>query len=123
MLLGATGVTGLGCAEYLAKNYPDLKWAIAGRSESKLKGIKENLEKLARTSASVGIIVADSNDMESLVSMAKRTTTVISCVGPFIKYGFNLVEACVQEKTHYVDSTVCECFNRRENRISCSRLF
>lgn len=30
---------------------------------------------------------------------------MISTVGPFIKYGTPLVEACIRQKTHYVDTT------------------
>jgi short subunit dehydrogenase-like uncharacterized protein len=30
---------------------------------------------------------------------------VISTVGPFIKYGTPLVEACIRQETHYVDTT------------------
>lgn len=31
-MFGATGFTGKLAAIYIAKNYPNLKWAIAGRS-------------------------------------------------------------------------------------------
>jgi short subunit dehydrogenase-like uncharacterized protein len=34
-----------------------------------------------------------------------QTRVVISTVGPFIKYGTPLVEACIRQKTHYVDIT------------------
>jgi len=37
--------------------------------------------------------------------MTARTKVVISTVGPFIHYGEPLVDACIKEGTHYVDST------------------
>lgn len=35
----------------------------------------------------------------------KQTTTVITTVGPFLKYGETLVAACADAGTHYVDIT------------------
>jgi len=37
--------------------------------------------------------------------MTSRTEVIISTVGPFTKFGSNLVDACVQTKTHYTDTT------------------
>jgi short subunit dehydrogenase-like uncharacterized protein len=40
ILFGATGYTGTRTAEYMAANLPtDIRWAIAGRSLSKLESI------------------------------------------------------------------------------------
>lgn len=36
VMYGATGFTGFECCKYIAQNYPNLKWAIAGRSHKKL---------------------------------------------------------------------------------------
>ena len=41
VLLGCTGFTGRLAAIYLAKTYPNLKWAIAGRSQAKLDKLKK----------------------------------------------------------------------------------
>lgn len=47
VLFGATGFTGQYTAEHIVQFFSsDLKWAIAGRSESKLKGVAESLRKL-----------------------------------------------------------------------------
>lgn len=44
LLLGATGYTGSLTAEYIARHLPtDLKWAIAGRSRSKLEALAKKL--------------------------------------------------------------------------------
>lgn len=45
ILFGATGYTGKLCAEYISLELPtDLKWAVAGRSVSKLSAVVEELK-------------------------------------------------------------------------------
>ncbi len=100
---GATGFTGALVAEYLLAQYgvgDSLRWALAGRSEDKLAGLKETLGAKA---ASVPTIVADSFDEQSLAAMVANTRVVISTVGPYAKYGSPLVAACVEHATHYCD--------------------
>jgi len=47
VILGATGYTASICAEYVVKNLPtNLKWAVAGRSESKLRVLVEKLKRM-----------------------------------------------------------------------------
>lgn len=47
ILLGATGYTGKFAAQHLTLSAPtDLKWAIAGRNQSKLASLSEELKKL-----------------------------------------------------------------------------
>lgn len=50
-------------------------------------------------------MIADSNEPSSLDSVLSLTRVVISTVGPFVKYGTPLVEACIRQGTHYVDTT------------------
>ena len=98
-LYGATGFTGALCAEYLAKNSGQIRWAVAGRNSSKL-------EKLVRSiGVNVEVIVADSDDVDGLEAITARSYVVISTAGPFHRYGSNLVAACVKNSTHYVDIT------------------
>jgi short subunit dehydrogenase-like uncharacterized protein len=96
---GATGFTGKLVVEYLAsrRTSDGLRWAIAGRSADKLAALK------AANGCSVETIVADSFDRASLDDMAKRTKVVLSTVGPYAKYGSELVAACVTLGTHYCD--------------------
>jgi short subunit dehydrogenase-like uncharacterized protein len=104
VLFGATGITGRGIAEYIVDRLESVKvnWAIAGRSEDRLRKVKEDLGDKAKD---IGILIADSSDFNSLVTVCKQTRVIISAVGPFARYGVPLVKACVQEKTHYVDTT------------------
>ncbi len=98
---GATGFTGALVVEYLLAQYGaggDLRWAIAGRSESKLADLKAMLG-----DDSIPVIVADSFDEEKLNAMCASTKVVLTTVGPYAKYGSPLVAACVANGTHYCD--------------------
>ena len=47
VLLGASGYTGTLCAEHIALHLPtNLRWAVAGRSSSKLESLKSDLMEL-----------------------------------------------------------------------------
>ena len=99
IVYGATGFTGQICCKYLRDNYKDLVWAMAGRNKEKLDQIKSdfNLE--------CDVIVADGADLEALRSLASQTKVVLSTAGPFARYGSLLVQACVENATHYTDIT------------------
>lgn len=98
---GATGFTGRLVAEYLLTTYGNdvgLRWAIAGRNEDKLKQIRAELK-----DESIPILVADSDDKESLDELVARTKVICTTVGPYAKYGSKLVEACIEQGTDYCD--------------------
>jgi len=99
IVYGATGFTGQICCKYLRDNYEDLVWAMAGRNKEKLDQIKSdfNLE--------CDVIVADGADLEALRSLTSQTKVVLSTAGPFARYGSLLVQACVENATHYTDIT------------------
>jgi short subunit dehydrogenase-like uncharacterized protein len=103
---GATGFTGKLVAEYLTVSAPkDITFAIAGRNGAKLESIVQHFKHLKPALKNVGVIIADSADEASLDAMTKQADVVISTVGPYIKYGFPLVDACVRNSTDYVDLT------------------
>ncbi len=81
----------------------NLRWAIAGRSTEKLNALLSQLD--MENEKRPDILVADSLDYESLVTMCKRTRVVVSTVGPFALYGENLVRACVEEGIDHCDIT------------------
>ena len=61
VVLGATGYTGKLCAEYISTSLPtNLKWAIAGRSETKLLAIKDGLEAMSTDRLQPGQLLAPS---------------------------------------------------------------
>ena len=105
IVFGATGYTGKYAAEHIATQLPtDFKWAIAGRSESKLKAIAEELRTLNPDRIQPGIEIAQLNKND-LATLAKKTKDLISTVGPYHKYGAAAFEACVETSTHYLDCT------------------
>jgi short subunit dehydrogenase-like uncharacterized protein len=103
VLFGATGFTGALTAEYLAAHAPaETRWALAGRSQSKLEDVRR---RLGAGAADLPLLRADAGDPESLRSVAESTRVVISTVGPYIRYGEPLVAACASAGTDYVDLT------------------
>ena len=98
---GATGFTGKLVIEYMLRQYGtdgDVKWAMAARNEDKLKKVQAEIGATA-----VPFVLADSNDMDSLVKMVQRTKVICTTVGPYAKYGSKLVKACVAHQTDYCD--------------------
>ena len=99
IVYGATGFTGQICCKYLRDNYKDLNWAMAGRNKEKLELIKSEFN------LGCDIVVADGADIDALRSLASQTQVVLSTAGPFARYGSLLVQACVEENSHYTDIT------------------
>ncbi|MFK8046891.1 MAG: trans-acting enoyl reductase family protein [Halioglobus sp.] len=102
---GATGFTGKLVAEYLMEQYGlsgDLTWAIAGRNQDKLEEVRNSLLDGADVEA-LPIIVADSNDSNSIEALAARSKVICTTVGPYALYGTSLVKACVDAGTDYCD--------------------
>ena len=101
IVFGATGFTGRLVAEYLDSQYAgsDVKWAMAGRSEIKLRSVRSEMG----IGDDVPLVVADSSNAQSLADMAERTKVVLTTVGPYQLYGTELVAACVDAGTDYVD--------------------
>ena len=100
---GATGFVGKLTAEYLAKAAPDgVSIALAGRSQQKLEKVRSELGAKA---ADWPLITADSSDADAVKAMAERCRVVATTVGPYLKYGMKLVEACADAGTHYADLT------------------
>ena len=107
VLYGATSFVGQITAHYLTeflsnikdKEGADVTWAIAGRDEAKLNELQSKL------GSTVDIILANSNDADSLDEMTKQTQVIISTVGPYLKYGEPLIKSCTTHGTDYVDLT------------------
>lgn len=112
VLYGATGFTGTLAARYLAKQYrgQPLKWAISGRSRSKLEDLRRDI---GLDETSMPIIVADADDLASIGAMVAQTKVVITTAGPFDVFGHTLVRACAELGTHYCDITGETDFVRR----------
>lgn len=110
VLFGATGFTGGLTAEYLAQHGPTkmlsgARWAIAGRSRTKLAAVRDHLASLNPACAAMPLLVSEADDAAALAEIARSSKVIISTVGPYLKYGEPLVKACAEAGTHYCDLT------------------
>ncbi|OQU99243.1 hypothetical protein CLAIMM_04905 isoform 2 [Cladophialophora immunda] len=106
VLLGATGYTGKLTAEYITANLPtNIKWAVAGRNQSKLQSLVGELKSLNSTRSSPDIITVASLTTPELTPVVKKTKVLLNAVGPYHLYSTPVVEACAQQGTHYLDVT------------------
>lgn len=114
VVFGATGFTGRLVAAHLvdthgvegkagdgsgAETGSSLRWALAGRSRSRLEAVRSELG----APDTLPLVVADASDPASLSAMVRRTRVVITTVGPYARYGEPLVAACAEAGTDYVD--------------------
>lgn len=105
IVFGATSFVGEILCRYLAENYGidgDVRWAAAGRSQSKLEQLRSSLGK---TAESLPLLVADASDEEALTGLCEQTRVIISTVGPYALYGEPLIKVCVSTGTDYCDLT------------------
>ena len=105
LVWGASGFTGRLVAEYLLATYGvtgGVRWALAGRSQSRLESVREALGPQA---AALPIRVAAIDDPAGLAALAASTRVVCTTVGPYALYGSSLVAACVAAGTHCCDLT------------------
>ncbi len=101
-VFGATGFTGRLVAEYLARQYPagsGLAWAMVGRSKDKLEAVRDEIGAPGDTP----LIVADAGDPASVKALVESARVVLTTVGPYQLYGNELVAACAEAGTDYVD--------------------
>ncbi|BBG00049.1 short subunit dehydrogenase-like uncharacterized protein [Pseudonocardia autotrophica] len=102
-IYGATGFVGALTARHLAEHAPPgVRIALAGRSEAKLAATRASLPGAAREWP---LIVADSSDRAATDRLAAAARVVLTTVGPYAKYGRQLVESCARAGTHYADLT------------------
>ena len=101
IVYGASGYTGRLVCEYL-REY-NIPFIAAGRSEEKLDAaMKSNV---------AGIETADYEVVEvphtvgALTELFKGASVVLNTVGPFAKFGGEVVQACLASKCHYTDTT------------------
>ncbi len=102
VVFGASSFVGQILCRYLVRRHGtngDLRWAIAGRSASKLDAVARS------AGADVPRLVADASDRGALDDLAASTQVVVSTVGPYALYGSELVAAVVEAGGDYCDLT------------------
>ncbi len=126
VVFGATSFVGQILTQYLFASYGvsgEVKWAVAGRSESRLNTLKSGL---GAGAGDLPVILADATDDQSLKTLCEQTRVVISTVGPYALYGEPLVKACVETGTDYCDLTgevqwIRRMLERYEDQAKASR--
>ncbi|MFD4788421.1 saccharopine dehydrogenase family protein [Streptomyces sp. NPDC058459] len=102
VLFGATGFVGTLTAEYLAAHAPEgLRWAVAGRDPARLEALRERLP----GGSAIGVLRADVSEPATLRGLTGQARVVATTVGPYITYGEELVAACADSGTDYLDLT------------------
>jgi short subunit dehydrogenase-like uncharacterized protein len=105
VVFGATSFVGRILCRYFVERYGDrgeLRWAMAGRSQSRLESLRESL---GSNAAQVRLISADAGNERSLLELCSSARVVVSTVGPYAIYGEPLVQACATTGTDYCDLT------------------
>ncbi|MBW5484005.1 saccharopine dehydrogenase family protein, partial [Streptomyces bambusae] len=106
VLFGATGFVGALTAEYLAVHAPaGTRWALAGRDQQKLERLRDRLAALDPECAKLPLLRADAGDPQAVRDLAAATRVLATTVGPYILYGGELVAACAEAGTDYLDLT------------------
>lgn len=113
LVWGASSSTGKLVAEYLFERYGvgrDLAWAIGGRSREKLETVRAALGPAA---SELPIVIGDGMRPSDLDAIVPETRVVATTVGPYARYGNELVAACARHGVHYCDLTGEVHFMRR----------
>ncbi|EST38699.1 hypothetical protein N566_05960 [Streptomycetaceae bacterium MP113-05] len=106
VLFGATGFAGRLTARYLAAHAPtDCRVALAGRNRDKLAAVRAELAVIRPAWTELPLLDADIEDPASLHRLAASTRVVVTTVGPYLRYGEELVAACAEAGTDYTDLT------------------
>ncbi len=107
VLWGASGFTGSLVAEHLVRRAAEgsLRLALAGRNRARLEGVRRELSESHPEAARLPILLGDSFDRPSLDALAAQASVVCSTVGPYARYGHDLLAACADNHTHYCDLT------------------
>ena len=101
IVYGASGYTGRLVCEYL-REY-NIPFIAAGRSVEKLEGaMKSNVAGIETADYQV---VAVPHTVAALTELFKGASVVLNTVGPFAKFGGEVVQACLASKCHYTDTT------------------
>jgi short subunit dehydrogenase-like uncharacterized protein len=114
IIFGATGFTGGNTVFHAVEILKEFKWGIAGRNREKLeKVLKEIGQKSGKDLSKIPIFVADISDETSLKNMTSNARLIINCVGPYQFYGEQVIKACLETSTNYIDVSAEPCFMER----------
>lgn len=105
IVFGATSFVGEILCRYLLERFGaegELRWAMAGRSESKLRSLQA---RLGGDASRIPVLLADAADAQALQRLCLQTRVICTTVGPYALYGEPLLAACADTGTDYCDLT------------------
>ena len=100
VVYGVSGYTGRLVCEYL-REY-NIPFIAAGRDKKKVQDVVEKIPGIETADFEV---VAVEHSRSALAELFRGAKVVSNMVGPFIKYGDPVVEACLDAGCHYTDTT------------------
>lgn len=101
IVYGASGYTGRLICEYLREF--GVPFVAAGRDAAKVKASMET--NVAGIETADFEVIEVEHTVEALTELFRDAAVVCNTVGPFSKYGPEVVEACLASGTHYLDTT------------------
>jgi len=101
VVYGASGYTGRLVCEYL-RDY-NVPFVAAGRDAGKLKTSMDS--HVAGIETADFEVVEVEHTVEALTELFSGASVVCNTVGPFSRWGVEVVEACLAAGTHYLDTT------------------
>jgi uncharacterized protein DUF5938/saccharopine dehydrogenase-like protein len=101
VVYGASGFTGRLVCEYL-REY-NLPFVAAGRSGDRVQSAMDHNVPGIETAGYE--VVAVDHTVEALTELFTGASVVCNTVGPFAKFGHEVVEACLNAGCHYLDTT------------------
>lgn len=101
VVYGASGYTGRLVCEYL-REY-NLPFAAAGRSGDRVQSAMDHNVPGIETAGYE--VVEVEHGVDALTELFSGAQVVCNTVGPFAKYGHEVVEACIGAGCHYLDTT------------------
>lgn len=100
IVYGASGYTGRLVCEYLRElNIP---FIAAGRDAKRVQAVVEKIPGIETADYEVAEV---EHTAPALTELFKGSSVVSNMAGPFIKYGPEVVEACLEAGCHYTDTT------------------
>ena len=100
VVYGASGYTGRLIVEYL-REY-QVPFIAAGRNP---ESIQEAMDKVPGIETATYEVVKVDHNLESLTELLSGAKVVCNTVGPFARFGTEVVEAALNAGCHYIDTT------------------
>lgn len=93
IVYGAYGYTGKLISNQLKDKIQDV--LLSGKNENKLRTLSDN--------TGFSFLAIDLQNKKNLTELFSQTEIVINAAGPFINTCCQIIEACIESKSHYID--------------------